>query len=167
MGSLKFVFQRGNELQEIDVTLARGLEGGYRPLLSAGVLGDEIPYVHSAGRPVGVHGQNGHCVESQEGQVRQVVIRQPLPSQVRMDASKPPEPRLPSPVPGQIGDENSSLITDHHILNISPSVDEDTYLAPDLPGNLRHKPGQFRGDNPLRRDSPPVEAFDAVDLTGL
>jgi hypothetical protein len=51
-----------------------------------------------------------------------------------------------------------------NIGDLPPAGDEDADLAVDLPGELRQRPGQFVGDDPLRRDTPPVELPDPLDL---
>jgi hypothetical protein len=54
--------------------------------------------------------------------------------------------------------------THDDIGDLPPAGDEEADLAVDLPGYLRQRPGQLVGDNPLRRDAPPVELPDPLDL---
>ena len=54
--------------------------------------------------------------------------------------------------------------TDDDIGHLTPAGDEEADLAVDLAGELRKRPGQLVGDDPLRRDAPLVELPDAPDL---
>jgi hypothetical protein len=48
--------------------------------------------------------------------------------------------------------------------HLSPAGDEEAELAVELTGELRELARQVVGDDPLRRDAPPVELPDALDL---
>jgi hypothetical protein len=48
--------------------------------------------------------------------------------------------------------------------DLPPAGDEKADLAVDLPGKLRQRPGQFVGDDPLRRDTPPVKLPNPLDF---
>jgi hypothetical protein len=54
--------------------------------------------------------------------------------------------------------------SDDHIGHLTAAGDQDADLAVDLPGELRELAGQVVGDDPLRRDAPPVELPDPLDL---
>jgi hypothetical protein len=49
--------------------------------------------------------------------------------------------------------------------DLAPAGDQNADLAVDLPGELRELAGQVVGDDPLRRDAPPVELPDAPDFS--
>jgi hypothetical protein len=51
-----------------------------------------------------------------------------------------------------------------HIGDLAPAGDQDADLAVDLPGKLRELAGQVMGDDPFRRDAPPVDLPDPFDL---
>jgi hypothetical protein len=53
---------------------------------------------------------------------------------------------------------------DDHIGDLAPAGDQDADLAVDLAGEFRELAGQFVGDDPVRRDAPPVELSDPFDL---
>jgi hypothetical protein len=48
--------------------------------------------------------------------------------------------------------------------DFSPAGDEEAELAVEFAGNLGELAGQVMGDDPLRRDAPPVELPDTLDL---
>jgi hypothetical protein len=51
-----------------------------------------------------------------------------------------------------------------HIGDLPPAGDEQADLAVELTGELGQRPGQFVGDDPLGRETPPVELADPLDL---
>ena len=53
-----------------------------------------------------------------------------------------------------------------HIGDLAPAGDQNADLAVDLAGELRELAGQVVGDDPLRRDAPPVDLPDAFDFGG-
>jgi hypothetical protein len=48
--------------------------------------------------------------------------------------------------------------------DLSPAGDEEADLAVEFAGNLGELAGQLMGDDPFRRDAPPVELSDALDI---
>ncbi|MFZ4437170.1 MAG: hypothetical protein ACOYOS_01970 [Syntrophales bacterium] len=54
--------------------------------------------------------------------------------------------------------------SDDHISHFATTGDQNADLAVDLPGKFRELAGQVVGDDPLRRDAPPVELSDPLDL---
>ncbi|MDP2840217.1 MAG: hypothetical protein Q8O11_09170 [Syntrophales bacterium] len=54
--------------------------------------------------------------------------------------------------------------SDDHIGHLTAAGDQNADLAVDLPGELRELAGQVVGDDPLRRDAPPVELPDPFDF---
>jgi hypothetical protein len=51
-----------------------------------------------------------------------------------------------------------------HVGDLSPAGDENADLAVDFEGELRELAGDLLGEDPLRRDAPPVELADAPDF---
>jgi hypothetical protein len=51
-----------------------------------------------------------------------------------------------------------------HIGDLAPAGDQNADLAVDLPGEFRELACQVVGDDPLRRDAPPVELSDPFDF---
>ncbi len=62
------------------------------------------------------------------------------------------------------GDEDVVVRPDDDIGDLAPAGDQKADLAVDLPGEFRELAGQVVGDDPLRRDAPPVELPDPLDL---
>jgi hypothetical protein len=54
--------------------------------------------------------------------------------------------------------------THDDIGDLSPAGDQEAELAVEFAGNLGELAGQVMGDYPLRRDAPPVELPDTLDL---
>ncbi|MCG2741724.1 MAG: hypothetical protein L6300_16025 [Syntrophaceae bacterium] len=53
---------------------------------------------------------------------------------------------------------------DDDIGHLAAAGDQNADLAVDLPGEFRELAGQVVGDDPFRRDAPPVELPDPLDL---
>jgi hypothetical protein len=51
-----------------------------------------------------------------------------------------------------------------HKGDLAPAGDQNTDLAVDLPGEFRELAGQVVGNDPLRRDAPPVELSGPLDF---
>jgi len=64
----------------------------------------------------------------------------------------------------EVRDEDVVVRPDDDIGDLAPAGDQDADLAVDLPGELRELAGQVVGDDPLRRDAPPVKLSDPFDL---
>ena len=120
-----------------------------------------------AGCPIlsSVHGHDH--VESQEGKVCQVLLRQGFSLKVRVDETKASETRDPCSKPGEIGKRDAALVADQNDLDGAPPSDQDSDLPSDFAGELCQQPCDVRRNDSLRRDPLPVEAFDPSDLTGL
>jgi hypothetical protein len=50
--------------------------------------------------------------------------------------------------------------------HLAAAGEQQAELAVELPGEFRELAGQFVGDNPLRRDAPPVELTEALEGGG-
>ena len=109
----------------------------------------------------------GYAVEPEEGQVGQVFLAEGFRSEVGVDVSNPGEPagRRPRALP--VGQKNLLRISDDHLLDISPPVDEDSGLPSDFPGDLGEIARKFRGAYLGKRDPSPIDTLDSLVLAGL
>jgi hypothetical protein len=120
--------------------------------------------VGDSGKAVLAGLQGADEIEAQERQVGQVVRGKLLPGQVGVDQAKPFEAAGGGAEAVQGGDEDVVMGADDDIGDLPPAGDEEAELAVDLAGELRELAGQFVGDDPLRRDPPPIELTDPLDL---
>ena len=83
-----------------------------------------------------------------------------------VDQAKSPETAGGGAEAVQTGDEDAVVGAHDHEGHFAPSGNQDADLAVDLPGKFGEPAGQFMGNDPLRRDTPPVDLPDAPDFIG-
>lgn len=71
-------------------------------------------------------------VESQQGEVGQIVSSQPLRGQMGMDQAQAAEPSATGTQTTPIGQLDARRGSDHDVFDISASIDEDADLAANL-----------------------------------
>ena len=103
-------------------------------------------------------------IEAQERQVREVVGRELLAGQMGVDQAQPLETERRGTEAVERGNDDVVMGAHDDIGDLSPAGDEDAELAVDLAGEFGQLPGQVMGDDPFRRDAPPVELPDTLDL---
>jgi hypothetical protein len=103
-------------------------------------------------------------IEAEERQIREVVRGESLAGQVGVDQAEPLETAGGGAKPIERRDEDVVVRTDDHKGDLAPAGDQNADLAVDFPGELRKLAGQVMGDDPLRRDAPPVKLSDPLDL---
>jgi hypothetical protein len=106
-------------------------------------------------------------VQPQQRQVDEIVARQRLVPQVRVDQPQAAEPTAPGADATDLGQVDARGIADEDVLDLAAPADQD----PDLPLDLARDAAQVRGEL-CRRDfsgtePPPVNAFERVFLAGL
>ena len=62
---------------------------------------------------------------------------------------------------------NAPVISNHHILDVSATIDQHADLSASFMRELGKLPREFRGDYLVRCDAPGVELFDPAQLIGL
>lgn len=81
-----------------------------------------------------------------------------------MDQPKPSETAGGGAEAVEIRDQDVVVRSDDDVGDLAAAGDQDADLAVDLAGELRDPASQLVGDDPLRRDAPPVELTDPLDL---
>jgi hypothetical protein len=82
-----------------------------------------------------------------------------------MDQAQSAQGALAQRIVAQFRNDQSLFVTDNDVFNNAGPVDQDTDLAADL-GREFYKAGtEFMGTEFGRRDTPPVEAFQGLDVT--
>ena len=109
----------------------------------------------------------GYAVEPEQGQIGQVFLAQGFRSEVGVDVSNPGEPpgRRSRALP--VRQQNLPRISDDHLLDVALTVDEDSGLPSDFPGDLREIACEFRGTYLGEGNPPPIDMLNSLVLTGL
>ncbi len=84
-----------------------------------------------------------------------------------MNEPKTSQPGRSGSISGQVRNSNAFLVTDNNSLNGTSSSDKDAYLTPDFNRYFCDKPGDFRGNYSLGRDSSSINMLYLPDLTRL
>jgi len=103
-------------------------------------------------------------IETQEREVGEVVRGELFAGEVGVDQAEPLETAGGGAKPVEIRDQDVVVRSDDDIGRLAAAGDQDADLTVDLPGELRELAGQVVGDDPLRRDAPPVELPDPLDF---
>ncbi|MCA1816318.1 MAG: hypothetical protein LC746_07920 [Acidobacteria bacterium] len=114
-----------------------------------------------------VHFDRRHEIEPEKREIVQVVLRQLLAAQVRVDAAKPAEAVGGDALAAEVRKLDALRVADGDVLDVALAVNEDA----DLPAGLVREFGELSRelgrDDPLRRNAPRVEFLDAAQLVGL
>ena len=81
-----------------------------------------------------------------------------------VDETQPSQSQDSGSISGELWNGESLLVTDDHEGDGSSSFDENTDLTPDFSREVAEKTGQFRGNDLLRRNSPPVNVLQSSQL---
>jgi hypothetical protein len=108
-----------------------------------------------------------HQVEAQQREVVQVVLRQLLAAQVRVDGAQAAEAPLADARALQVGPLDAARVADDDRLDVALAVDERADLPPRLVRKLGELARELGRDDLLRRDAARVELLDAPELVGL
>ena len=148
----ELAFEGRDEGGEVEIQLggALGVEG--QPEAPFRVFRDEVGGVGIAGESVFTRVQGADQIEAQKREVRQIVGGELLAGQMGVDQAEPPESAGGGTEAVQGRDEDVVVGAHDDVGDLPPAGDEKADLAVDLPGELRQRPGQFVGDDPLRRD---------------
>jgi hypothetical protein len=123
---------------------------------------------HDAGQPgAGIDFDGSHQIEAEEREVVQIVLRQLLAAQVRVDAAKPAEAVGGDALAAEVGQLDLFRVADHDVLDVALAINQRADLPPGLVREFGELAREFGRDDPLRRNAPRVELLDAAQLVGL
>jgi hypothetical protein len=114
-----------------------------------------------------IDGDRGDRVEPQQAEVGQVVARERLAAQVRVDEANAAQPARTAAEPPEIRQHDLRGVADHDVLDRAAAVDQHADLAMQAGGERAELRRQFGGHDVGRRDAAPVQAFQRLDLARL
>jgi hypothetical protein len=120
--------------------------------------------VGKAGKAVPACVDGADKIEAQQRQVREVVRGELFAAQMGVDQAEPPETAGGGAEAVEARNQDVVVRPDDHIGELAPAGDQNADLAVDLPGEFREPASEVVGDDPVRRDAPPVELSDPLDL---
>ena len=89
---------------------------------------------HIGRQPVGPHADGDDQIQSKQRQVGQVILRERLIAEVRMDQPDTPQQPAPQTESGQVGEHQFPHASDDHLLDSPAAGNHEPDLAPDLVG---------------------------------
>jgi hypothetical protein len=110
------------------------------------------------------NGKGDHHIQPQKGKVCEILLIQRLSLKMSVDETQPSQSQDSGSISGELWNGESLLVTDDHEGDGSSSFDENTDLPPDFSREVAEKTGQFRGNDLLRRNSPPVNVLQSSQL---
>src|SRR5690625_7676257 len=114
--------------------------------LTRGVIWHKVRPLHSTATPFGRDFHSGDGIELTERKVREVIVGKAAPAQGRHDQSQTTETRTTTADTSDIGQADTLVITDHHILDASASVDQQAECAVGIGGERGDTIREFGGD---------------------
>jgi hypothetical protein len=84
-----------------------------------------------------------------------------------MDATQTAKAIRGHPNAFEVWQFNPAIVPNHHIFDVTTSIDERAYLSPRLMRQLGELTREFRSDNLLRGNSSGVKLFDPAKLIGF
>ncbi len=120
--------------------------------------------VDAAGQTVrqGLHG--GDHVEAQEGQVREVLVRELFAVEMGVDEAEALETGGGGAKSVEAGNDDSLMVAHNNEDHLPAPADQDAQLAIVAPGELRQLAGKIRCHNDIRGQAAPVEQADPAEL---
>ena len=162
--SCKLAFESRDEGGEVEIQLGGVPWGEGHPEASFGVFGDEVSGLGITGKTIVSCLQGADQIEAQQGEVRQIVRGEVFAGQVCVDQTESSESAGGGTEAVQGGDKDAVVRPHDDVSDFTPAGDQEADLTIDLAGEFRERPGQFMGDDPLRREAPPIELSDPFDL---
>jgi hypothetical protein len=86
---------------------------------------------------------------------------------VRLDAAQASEAPPAGAQAPPVGQLDAAVMADHHVLHVAAPVDQHADLPAGLGAELGEVAGELVGDQAVRRDAPPEQVLELLDLAGL
>ena len=102
------------------------------PYLTFGIAGEQVSDKDPARKTLRRGLQGSHQIEAQKGQISQVVLRQRLAFQMRVDAAQAGEPAPGAAKGAEVGNDDFFVVTDDSEVDLPLAVNDDAYLASDF-----------------------------------
>ena len=176
----ELLLEVANEIEKVEIELrgmdrvekavgafAIGVPEGTAVAVLLGRPGQEVGGVGGHRQALFVEPDGNHEIEAEQREVGEIVPRERLALQVRVDEAEAPESRLAGPQAPEFREEDRPRIANHHVLDLPFPVHEDADLATGLVGQLGQVAGQLGGRDLVRRNPAAVNVLNPLDLIGL
>ena len=113
---------------------------------------------------VGVDVDGNHQVQTQQCEVREVVLRQAFAAKMCMHATQTAESIYSDADALEVWQFNAAVVSDHHVFNVATAIYERADLAPGVVRHLRKLSGKLRAHDLMRGDTSGVKLFQPANL---
>ena len=113
---------------------------------------------------LGVYVDGRHQIESEQGEVCQVVLRERLTAEVRVNAAQSAKASGSHADAFEVGQLDAAIVADHHVLHVTLAINQRSDLSACFVRQLAHLASKFGSDYLARRYAPTVQLFYAPDL---
>jgi hypothetical protein len=127
----------------------------------------EVGGTHVSGKPLFVHIDGRHQVQSQKRQVGEVIACERFTGEMSVDTTKPPEAPFCSTDSFEVRQNDLLGVADENPLHRSFATDEHPDLPVDFPGDFGQGSGKLLSDQRSRRDASLVKLLEALLLERL
>ena len=124
-----------DDLPGVHVQVGQGQRIPAAPALALLIDGHQVGQENVPGKSVFQDPDRGHQVQSEEGQVGQVIMAQGFPFQMGVDEAESPEARpAAEPEIGEVGDPDPRRASDDDIADVPSTVDQKSQLTVGIQG---------------------------------
>ncbi len=135
--------ERGHELGDVQVQPVGRPRLQLQPQLAVRVVGQWMPDEHAARPAARVDSDRSDQIETEQGEVGQVVLGQGFTAQVGVDQAQTAEATGAPAQSADVGQHQLRCIADHDVLDAAPAIDEHADLSMKLGRDLAQVAGQL------------------------
>ena len=172
----EFGFELGDFLVELEIEVvdvarlpaAEGFgPGGARWAVRQRRLGRHHGHLDAAGFAVRAHFDHRHGVETQQGEVVQIVVGERFTAQVGMDQPQRAEPADTAAQAADVGQLELLGVADDDVADVAIAFHQHADLTAELAGDFAEVFAELGGGDLLGRSSPPEGSLERLDQGGL
>ncbi len=169
-GTRDLLLERRDELLEVDVEIVKANGGErlpQRPLRRpVGRVDRDTTWARwtMPGRPSCSTPIAATRVEPQHRQVDEIVTRQRLAAQVRVDQAQAAQPPDAGALATEIGQRDLARIADHDVLDLSAPVDQHADLSADFRRALGESTSELGARHSVGRHASAIESLEGIEL---
>jgi hypothetical protein len=118
-----------------------------------------------SGKPsIRIYVNRGHQIQTQESKIGEVILCKLLAAEMRVNTSQTAETTGRNADPLEIRKLDSAIVTNHHVLNVSLTINEHSDLAASLVRQFSELTSKFWSNDLIWRNAARIEFFYTTKL---